>query len=126
MNTINLFLLKAQRALYKTIARKDLSLQKRMNIKVMASAVKGQYRVDLSSPQHTHSAVQIKQNFVFWLSESGMFSGSSDIQRHLQASGLSVNGLSRRNICHLVNTMGNQERDASSYSSFKPFMDSQV
>lgn len=125
MLSISLSILKMQRAFYNLFNSGDINLRNRMNIKVFAKAVNIKYGVNLYTPQHRHAAVQVKQNFVFWLSNSGMFRGDTDLHRNLVAAGLSRTGLSRRTVSNYVGTMGTQVKDSVSYLSFKPFMDSQ-
>lgn len=82
-------------------------------------SVNSMYGIDLAQPQHGHKAAQIKQALVAYLEESGEYKTDTEMTTALWAAGVSQRGFSRRNVTHMLNTIGTDVTDTAVLRVFK-------
>lgn len=85
----------------------------------LIESVNSLYGIDLTQPQHGHKEAQIKQAFVAFLEESGEFATDTEMTEALWSAGVSKRGFSRRNVTHMLNTIGTDATDTAVYRVFK-------
>ena len=87
-------------------------------IKHLLEAVYRMYGVDYTEPQFGHNTNVLKQSLVVLLSESGQFETDTELTEALLQAGVAQRGFSRRNVTHLINTMGDTPTDGLFYNMF--------
>lgn len=89
------------------------------DLQFIVESVNSIYGIDLSSPQHGHKQAQVKQALVAFLDESGEYKTDTEMTNALVSAGVASRGFSRRNVTHMINTLGKEITDLNVYREFK-------
>jgi hypothetical protein len=89
------------------------------DLQFLVESVNSIYGIDLSSPQHGHKQAQVKQALVAFLDESGEYKTDTEMTNALVSVGVASRGFSRRNVTHMINTLGTEITDLNVYREFK-------
>ena len=119
MYQIQLALRQAKRAIQRLFFGQTNVHYNNSDLRFLISSVNSVYGIDLTQPQMSNSSAQIKQAVVCFLNETGAFKNDTALTAALWTAGVAQRGFSRRNVTHMINTMGDVTTDGQVFRAVK-------
>ncbi len=119
MYQLQLALRQAKRAIQRLFFGTTYVHYNNSDLRFLISSVNSVYGIDLTQPQMSNSSAQIKQAVVCFLNETGAFKNDTALTAALWTAGVAQRGFSRRNVTHMINTMGDSTTDGQVFRAVK-------
>lgn len=119
MYQLQLALRQAKRAIQRLFLGTTYVQYNTSDLRFLIQSVNSVYGIDLTQPQMSNTSAQIKQAVVCFLDETGAFKNDTALTAALWTAGVAQRGFSRRNVTHMINTMGDVTTDSQVFYSVK-------